>query len=129
MILPTLAISVAAAFGALLRWIFGILFNPIFPTLPLGTLAANILGGFLMGIFMTIMKSYPFVPEVVRLAIATGFLGGLTTFSTFSGESVNLLTEGELFWASMHILSHVGGSILATFLGIYSAKLFGIGAL
>lgn len=82
-----------------------------------------------MGIFMTIMKSYPFVPEVVRLAIATGFLGGLTTFSTFSGESVNLLTEGELFWASMHILSHVGGSILATFLGIYSAKLFGIGAL
>ncbi|MBS0627929.1 MAG: CrcB family protein, partial [Verrucomicrobia bacterium] len=79
-----LSISASASLGALLRFWLGISLNPIFPTIPLGTLAANVIGGFLMGVFITITKNHVYIPEVIRFAIATGFLGGLTTFSTFS---------------------------------------------
>ena len=98
--------------------------NSIFPTIPLGTLAANIIGGFLMGLFMGIAKAHTFLPEVVRLAITTGFLGGLTTFSTFSAETVTLLTHQEYTWACSIILGHVVGSIIATFFGLYTVKFF-----
>lgn len=118
-----IAISLGASAGALLRWGFGLMLNPIFPTVPLGTLAANLVGGFLMGIFMGVIKNHGFVPEAMRLAIATGFLGGLTTFSTFSAETVSLLSYQEFFWASMIIIGHVVGSILMTILGIFAVKL------
>lgn len=125
MILPTiLSISFAAAVGALSRWSLGLMMNSIFPTIPLGTLTANIVGGFLMGIFMGITRNHAFIPETTRLAITTGFLGGLTTFSTFSAETVTLLSHEEYFLTAVIITSHVVGSILATILGIYTIKLF-----
>lgn len=118
-----LSISIGAAAGALLRWSLGLTMNTIFPTIPLGTLAANVIGGFLMGIFMAVIRNHIFIPEAARLAITTGFLGGLTTFSTFSAETVNLLSHQEYFWSCAIIIGHVMGSLLATFLGIYITKL------
>jgi len=116
-------IGIGAALGAWLRWGFGLALNHIFPTMPLGTLAANITGGFLIGVFMAVSRNYAFIPEPARLAIKTGFLGGLTTFSTFSAETVTLLTHQEYLWAAAIMITHVGGSILATIFGIYVVKL------
>jgi len=112
-----------ASIGALLRWWLGGILNPIFPSIPLGTLAANIIGGFLIGVFMAITRNHLFLPESARLAIITGFLGGLTTFSTFSAETVTLLSHQEYFMSTVIIIGHVAGSILATIFGIYTVKL------
>lgn len=76
-----------------------------------------------MGVFMATTKNHAFIPETVRLSITTGFLGGLTTFSAFSGETVTLLSQQEYLWSSIMIIGHVAGSILATILGIYTTKL------
>ena len=122
MIASILSISIGASVGALLRWWLGLLMNTLFPTIPLGTLAANIIGGFLMGISMVMMKNHSVFTETARLAITTGFLGGLTTFSTFSGETVTLLSQQEYMWTLVIIIGHVGGSILATLFGIYVAR-------
>lgn len=117
------SICAGASAGALLRWWFGSIFNPIFPSIPLGTLASNIIGGFLMGIFMGVTKDHLFIPETARLAITTGFLGGLTTFSTFSAETVTLLSHQEYLMTAVIIIGHVAGSILATIFGIHTVKL------
>jgi len=98
--------------------------NSIFPTIPLGTLTANVVGGFLIGILMAVTRNHALIPETARLAITTGFLGGLTTFSTFSAETVTLLSNQEYLWTAVIILGHVGGSILATIFGIYAFKFF-----
>jgi len=119
-----LSICIGASLGALLRYGLGLSMNSIFPTMPLGTFFANILGGFLMGIFMGVTKDHSFFPDTMKLAITTGFLGSLTTFSTFSAETVNLITHGQYLWSSIMIISHVAGSIFATFLGLYSVKVF-----
>ena len=113
------SIGIGAALGAWLRWWFGMTLNHVFPTLPLGTLVANIVGGFLMGILMAITKNHSFIPEAARLAMITGFLGSLTTFSTFSAETVTLIANQEYLWTAMIIAAHLGGSILATIFGIY----------
>lgn len=118
-----LAIGIGGAVGALFRWWLGLSLNSIFPTIPAGTLTANLIGGFLMGIMIALTKNHSFIPEVMRLGITTGFLGGLTTFSTFSAETVALLSHQQYFWSSIIIIGHVGGSILATICGIYSIKL------
>lgn len=118
-----LAIGIGAASGAWLRWGLGILLNPIFPTLPLGTLAANLLGGFLMGMAMQFLLERALLPPEIRLAITTGFLGGLTTFSTFSAETVTLLLREEYLWTLAMVLMHVIGSITMTLLGILTMKL------
>ncbi|MCC8999836.1 MAG: fluoride efflux transporter CrcB [Candidatus Contendobacter sp.] len=118
-----LAIGIGAAMGAWLRWGLGILLNPIFPTLPLGTLAANLIGGFLMGMAMQFLLEHAILPPEMRLAITTGFLGGLTTFSTFSAETVTLLLREEYLWALAIALVHVIGSISMTLLGILAMKL------
>ncbi len=118
-----LAIGIGAALGAWLRWGFGILFNPAFPTLPLGTLAANLLGGFLMGMTMQFLLEHAVLSPEIRLAITTGFLGGLTTFSTFSAETVTLLLREEYLWTLAIILVHVIGSVTLTLLGILTMKL------
>lgn len=113
-----LAIGIGAASGAWLRWGLGIFLNPVFPTLPLGTLAANLLGGFLMGMAMQFLLEHALLPPELRLAITTGFLGGLTTFSTFSAETVTLLLRGEYLWTLAIVLVHVIGSVTMTLLGI-----------
>ncbi|MEI6414153.1 MAG: fluoride efflux transporter CrcB [Pseudomonadota bacterium] len=118
-----LAIGLGAALGAWLRWGFGILLNPVFPTLPLGTLAANLLGGFLMGLVMQILMQHALLSPEFRLAITTGFLGGLTTFSTFSAETVTLLLREEYLWTLIIVLAHVAGSLAMTLLGILAMKL------
>jgi len=124
MVTTFVAIGIGASLGAFFRWGLGIVLNPVFPTIPLGTLAANIIGGFLMGLFMGLSRGHAFFPEWVRLGVATGFLGGLTTFSTFSGEAVNLIGHQEYLFATFLIGGHLVGSLLATGLGLYMGKLF-----
>ena len=113
-----LAVGGGAAIGAWLRWWLGVLLNPLFPTLPLGTLAANLAGGLLMGFAMELLTRHAIVMPEARLLITTGFLGGLTTFSTFSAEVVTLLLRKEYLWGSILVASHVVGSVAATILGM-----------
>lgn len=114
--------GIGAAFGACLRWWLGMLLNPVFPTLPLGTLAANLLGGMLMGFAMELLTRHGSVPPELRLAATTGFLGGLTTFSTFSAEVVTLLLRKELLWGAIAVGIHVIGSLVMTIFGILSVR-------
>lgn len=116
--MSAIAIFVGAGVGALLRWALGLLLNPTFPTIPPGTLVANALGGLLMGMALGLFNQYESLSPVLRLALTTGFLGGLTTFSTFSAETTTLLMRGETGWALLAIAAHVGASLLATFAGI-----------
>ena len=113
-----LAVGMGAAVGAWLRWLLGALLNPLFPTLPLGTLSANLVGGLLMGFAMELLTRHAVLPAEVRLLVTTGFLGGLTTFSTFSAEVVTLLLRKEYLWGSVVIATHVVGSLAMTILGI-----------
>ncbi|UXI66311.1 CrcB family protein [Tahibacter amnicola] len=117
------ALSVAGIFagaglGALLRWALNLALNPVFPTLPLGTLAANTLGGLLTGLIMGFVVQFDTLPAAVRLALTTGFLGGLTTFSAFSAETSALLLRAEYRWVCAIITAHVGMSLLATLTGV-----------
>lgn len=113
-----LAVGIGAAVGAWLRWGLGIALNSAFPALPLGTLAANLIGGYLIGLATGFFSHAANIPPEVRLLVITGFLGGLTTFSTFSAEAVTLLTRQQYGWAAMHIGSHLLGSLVMTVLGI-----------
>ena len=116
------AVGVGAALGAWLRWWLGIVLNPLFPTVPLGTLVANVTGGYLIGMAVEYFTQHAGLPPEARLLIITGFLGGLTTFSTFSAESVALLARAQYAWGAVLIGSHLLGSILATMLGIMTVK-------
>ncbi len=119
---PILAISAGASLGALLRWMFGLWFNPVFPTLPLGTLAANLVGGYVIGLSVAFFELHQGLAPEWRLLIITGFLGGLTTFSTFSAETVTLLLREQYAWATVIIATHLGGSLMLTVLGILTMK-------
>jgi CrcB protein len=114
------AISVfgGAGLGALLRWRLGLWLNPVFPTIPLGTVASNLIGGLLIGMFSAWFSRNAALPPEFRLLVITGFLGGLTTFSTFSAEVVALIGEGELGWALAAASVHLFGSLLLTAAGI-----------
>jgi fluoride exporter len=118
-----LAIGTGAAIGAWMRWWLGIMLNATLPALPLGTLAANLIGGYLIGLFMGIFAVASTFPPEVRLFVVTGLLGGLTTFSTFSAEAVTLLTRGQYGWATTHILVHVLGSLAMTGMGLLTIQL------
>ena len=118
-----LGIGIGAALGAWLRWGLGNMLNPVFPTVPLGTLAANLLGGFLMGLVMQFLLERAILPPELRLAITTGFLGGLTTFSTFSAETAALLLREEYLWSVALVLTHVIGSVTMTLLGMLAMQL------
>lgn len=117
------SIGLGAACGALLRFWFGLKLNAFYPPIPLGTLTANILGGFLIGLFMGVTRNHALISENVRLAITTGFLGGLTTFSTFSAETVTLFSQQEYFLTIMIIICHLFGSLLATIAGFFVIRL------
>ena len=123
--LALVAVGVGAALGAWLRWILGIWLNPLFPTLPLGTLAANLGGGYVIGLSIAFFAAQPSLSPEWRLLIITGFLGGLTTFSTFSAEVFTLLARQQWGWGVLEILVHVAGSISMTALGVLTFSLFG----
>ena len=124
MSLPSLlAVGAGAALGAWLRWWLGLALNPVFPTLPLGTFAANLIGGYLIGIAVAALAHVEALSPEIRLLIVTGFLGGLTTFSTFSAEATTLLARGQYAWAGALIAGHVTGSIAMTFAGIATLRL------
>lgn len=123
-VLPVIAISIGAALGALLRWVLGNQLNAAFPLLPPGTLTANLLGGYLIGVALAIFSSQPGLSPEWRLLVVTGFLGGLTTFSTFSAEVVTQLMAGRIVWALTTVAVHVAGSIMMTLLGIGTVALF-----
>lgn len=112
------AICFGASGGALFRWYLGLKLNGAFPAIPLGTLSANLLGGYGIGLAITFLSQQPHLAPEWRLLIITGFLGGFTTFSTFSAEVVFLLQEGRVLWAFGAIAMHVVGSLLMTFAGI-----------
>jgi CrcB protein len=118
-----LAVGTGAAVGAWLRWWLGLMLNATLPALPLGTLTANLVGGYLMGLFMGLFAVTSTFPPEVRLFVMTGFLGGLTTFSTFSAEAVTLLSRGQYGWAMTHMLVHVLGSLAMTGLGILTVQI------
>lgn len=118
------AISIGASLGALLRWALGTQLNSLFQWIPPGTLAANLVGGYLIGVAVAFFASYPSLSPEWRLLIITGFLGGLTTFSTFSAEVVEQLMSGEVAWALAAIGVHVLGSLTMTLLGIGTVSFF-----
>jgi fluoride exporter len=112
------AISIGSSLGALLRWWLGLFLNAQFPTLPPGTLAANLIGGYVIGVAVAVFGVYAAIAPEWRLFVITGFCGGLTTFSTFSAESVTLLQQGRMLWAAGHAAAHFAGSLLMTFAGM-----------
>ena len=111
------AVGIGAALGAWLRWGLGVLLNSVHTHLPLGTLAANLGGGFLIGISVAFFNVHPGLSPEWRLLVITGFLGGLTTFSSFSAEAMLLLQRGQYLWAFGHSAAHLVGSILFCMLG------------
>ena len=124
MFLSIAVVSLGAALGALLRWVFGTQLNSLFPSLPPGTLTANLVGGYLIGVAVAFFAGHPAISPEWRLLIITGFLGGLTTFSTFSAEVVAQLMSGRLIWALSTVAVHVLGSVVMTLLGIGTVSLF-----
>jgi CrcB protein len=119
-----LAVFGGAGFGACLRWWLGIALNPVFPTLPLGTLAANLLGGYLIGVAAAYFSINTSLPPEARLLVITGFMGALTTFSTFSAEVVTLIARGQFGWAITTAGAHLFGSLAMTALGILTVRAF-----
>lgn len=117
------AISVGAALGAVLRWALGLQLDGLWPALPPGTLAANLVGAYLVGVAVAFFAGLPGLPPAWRLLTVTGFLGGLTTFSTFSAEVVAQLLAGQAVWALSTIVLHVVGSLAMTLLGMATVAL------
>jgi CrcB protein len=122
-LLSFLAVGCGAFVGAVLRWAFGTWLNPLLPTLPLGTLAANLLGGLIMGLAMGLFAQFQSLSPEVRLFVTTGFLGGLTTFSTFSAETVTLMLRQQYAWTAAIISAHLFGSLMMTLAGIGIVRL------
>ncbi len=122
MIYSILSIFIGAGLGALLRWVLSFGFNTWFPMVPLGTLASNLIGAFLIGVAVVFFTVRAGLPPEWRLFVITGFMGGLTTFSTFSIEVVTLLAQGQIGWALTESALHMFGSFAFTALGIWTAR-------
>ncbi len=118
MTFSVLAVFVGAGLGALLRWGLATWLNPVSPVMPLGTLAANLLGGLLVGWAVSFFTHQTSVPPEWRLLVITGFLGGLTTFSTFSAEVVGMLGRQQYLWALGTAGVHLLGSLALTAVGL-----------
>jgi len=112
------AISLGASLGAILRWVLGHALNDVFPNLTLGTLAANLLGGYIIGMAIAWFGGHTGLSPQMRLFVITGFCGGLTTFSSFSAELAVMLEQGRLGWMAVAVLVHVAGSLAMTLLGM-----------
>ena len=123
MLYSIFVISFGASAGAISRWLLGLAFNALFPPVPLGTLAANLIGGYCIGLFMGVCAFLPSIAPKWRLLVVTGFLGALTTFSAFSAEAVMLLQQGHFAVAAGAAALHIFGSLAMTFLGIASFSL------
>jgi CrcB protein len=111
------AVGIGAVLGAWLRWGLSVLMNPIHSHLPLGTMVANLGGGLVIGAALAFFNAHPALAPEWRLLVVTGFLGALTTFSTFSAEAMLLLQRGEYLWAIGHSAAHLFGAILCCILG------------
>ena len=118
MISSVIAISIGASLGAVSRWLLGIGFNAVWATMPLGTLLANLVGGYLIGLATSFFEAQGQLPPELKLLVITGFLGGLTTFSTFSAEVVLVMQSGDYLKAFLTIAFHLLGSLALTILGI-----------
>src|SRR5690606_6032766 len=119
---PVLAIAVGSTIGGLLRWMLSTQFNALLPNVPLGTLASNLVAGYVVGLAIAWFAMAPGISPEWRLLVITGFCGGLSTFSTFSMEVVALLQRGALGWAAGLIGIHVCGSVLMTVAGIATCQ-------
>lgn len=124
MLSSVIAISIGASFGAVSRWLLGIGFNAVWVTMPLGTLIANLVGGYLVGLAASFFEAQGSLPPELKLLVITGFLGGLTTFSTFSAEVVLVMQSGDYLKAFLTIAFHLLGSLALTMLGIASYSWF-----
>jgi CrcB protein len=121
--LSVLAISIGASLGAIARWLLGLRLNHLLPALPLGTLAANLVGAYLIGLVLGWLAQHPEWSPQLRLFLVTGLLGGLTTFSTYSAEVVAHLEAQRLGWAVLVAGTHLAGSLLLTGLGLATARI------
>jgi CrcB protein len=117
-----LAVALGATVGAWLRWLLSLWLNRHADMLPWGTFAANMLGGYLVGLVLGVIASHPEWPQFWRLLLVTGFLGGLTTFSTFSAEVIGFVEEGRLGMALTYAGTSLTGSLVLTFLGLLTAQ-------
>lgn len=118
------AVGMGAALGAWLRWWLGAHLNPIHPNFPWGTWVSNLSGGYLVGVAIALFAQHPSITHETRLFIVTGFLGGLTTFSTFSAETVTLLLRAQYGWGVLNASAHLFGSLIMTVLGMATVRLF-----
>ncbi|MDR8394773.1 MAG: fluoride efflux transporter CrcB [Paraburkholderia sp.] len=118
-----LAVAIGGAIGSLFRWFLGLRLNGLFPDLPLGTLAANVIAGYIIGVAIACFVRMPQIPPEWRLFVTTGLMGGLSTFSTFSAEVVGDLQQGRYGWAAGEIVIHLSGSLIMTILGFATVSL------
>jgi fluoride exporter len=117
-----IAVAVGAVLGAWSRWGLSYFLNALWPSLPPGTLIANLVGGYLIGFLIELFSLHSEIPPEVALFAITGYLGALTTFSTFSAEAVTLLVREQYPWAICHIATHLAGSLIMTVLGIATCR-------
>ena len=117
------SVGIGAMLGAWMRWGLSVLLNPVMPLLPLGTLTSNLIGAYVIGLVLGYVDHVQMLSPAIRLFLTTGFLGGLTTFSTFSGETTNLLMRGEYLWAVATISANLFGSLLLTIAGVATIAL------
>lgn len=125
MLKSLLVIAIGASLGAWLRWLLGMKLIALFPTIPPGTVVANMVGGYIIGLAIAFLAASPSLSPEWRLLVITGFCGGLTTFSTFSAETVALIQEGRLLWALGSVSLHVVGSLAMTAAGLLSYQIIG----
>ncbi|TKI07840.1 fluoride efflux transporter CrcB [Martelella alba] len=117
MLYSLIAVMIGGGVGCAARFLISMWINPLFPTLPPGTLMVNLLGGFIIGSALAFFVKYPGLDPAWKVMITTGFCGGLTTFSTFSAEIITLLQNGNYLWAITSVFTHLLGSLLMTFAG------------
>lgn len=122
---PLLAVVIGGSAGCVLRWLFAMRFNALFPNLPPGTLLVNLIGGLVIGGAMAWFVRHPEVDPIWKLLIVTGLCGGLTTFSSFTAELMGLLQAGKYLWGMAIVLVHVIGSLLMAFAGFALVTLLG----